>query len=201
MFDQARERGDFDLQRRRFSTRDSNGTRTRSSPYNLCIEKKKPHTIVYGLWSGLRVSEIKTTECCFDERCSTKQGIDGAKDLRRRLSMTMRLEWNSNSFEPHDKNKKDTRNECPIRSGLRVSAEKTIEYRFFKRCSTKQGVDGAKDLRRRLSMTMRLEWNSNLFEPQKKTKKDTRKSVLSGADYGARTRHLHLGKVALYQMS
>ena len=25
--------------------------------------------------------------------------------------------------------------------------------------------------------------------------------VLSGADYGARTRHLDLGKVALYQMS
>ncbi len=25
--------------------------------------------------------------------------------------------------------------------------------------------------------------------------------VFSGADYGARTRHLHLGKVALYQMS
>ena len=25
--------------------------------------------------------------------------------------------------------------------------------------------------------------------------------LLSGADYGARTRHLHLGKVALYQMS
>ena len=24
---------------------------------------------------------------------------------------------------------------------------------------------------------------------------------ISGADYGARTRHLHLGKVALYQMS
>ena len=26
-------------------------------------------------------------------------------------------------------------------------------------------------------------------------------SVIIGADYGARTRHLHLGKVALYQMS
>jgi len=25
--------------------------------------------------------------------------------------------------------------------------------------------------------------------------------LFSGADYGARTRHLHLGKVALYQMS
>ena len=29
----------------------------------------------------------------------------------------------------------------------------------------------------------------------------TRSAFLFGADYGARTRHLHLGKVALYQMS
>ncbi len=29
----------------------------------------------------------------------------------------------------------------------------------------------------------------------------TAMDFLFGADYGARTRHLHLGKVALYQMS
>ena len=32
-------------------------------------------------------------------------------------------------------------------------------------------------------------------------KKSTPKCTFFGADYGARTRHLHLGKVALYQMS
>ena len=32
-------------------------------------------------------------------------------------------------------------------------------------------------------------------------KKINHSNEWSGADYGARTRHLHLGKVALYQMS
>ena len=38
---------------------------------------------------------------------------------------------------------------------------------------------------------------------RKKTKKaaNSRLRLFFGADYGARTRHLHLGKVALYQMS
>ena len=35
----------------------------------------------------------------------------------------------------------------------------------------------------------------------KKKKHCIRSASLFGADYGARTRHLHLGKVALYQMS
>ena len=35
-------------------------------------------------WSGLRVSEMKTTECCFYERCETKQGARRAGGLRRR---------------------------------------------------------------------------------------------------------------------
>ena len=34
-----------------------------------------------------------------------------------------------------------------------------------------------------------------------KQKRATRALFCFGADYGARTRHLHLGKVALYQMS
>ena len=42
------------------------------------------------------------------------------------------------------------------------------------------------------------------FEPLPSNKKTTtmnRGCLFIGADYGARTRHLHLGKVALYQMS
>ena len=41
-------------------------------------------------------------------------------------------------------------------------------------------------------------------EKSNKTKKQPRDELgvaFYGADYGARTRHLHLGKVALYQMS
>ena len=41
----------------------------------------------------------------------------------------------------------------------------------------------------------------SLFEPAKVKKDAELASLLNGADYGARTRHLHLGKVALYQMS
>ena len=38
--------------------------------------------------------------------------------------------------------------------------------------------------------------------PLQENKKSTLLGAISiGADYGARTRHLHLGKVALYQMS
>ena len=40
--------------------------------------------------------------------------------------------------------------------------------------------------------------------PEPKIKKQPRDELgvaFYGADYGARTRHLHLGKVALYQMS
>ena len=41
-----------------------------------------------------------------------------------------------------------------------------------------------------------------LLAPSSQTKKHSLWSAFcSGADYGARTRHLHLGKVALYQMS
>ena len=73
---------------------------------------------------------------------------------------------------------------------------------FFEGCETKQGVRRAVDLRRRRLTTMRLEWNSNLFEPREVTKKKKAlpTKCFFGADYGARTRHLHLGKVALYQM-
>ncbi len=41
------------------------------------------------------------------------------------------------------------------------------------------------------------------LHPPEKAKKTLLTSVFAffGADYGARTRHLHLGKVALYQMS
>ena len=61
---------------------------------------KKEKTLFWSafLWSGLRVSDIKTTECCFYERCSTKQGERRVGDLRRRRLTTMRLEWNSNEF-------------------------------------------------------------------------------------------------------
>ena len=54
-------------------------------------------TEVVFYWSGLRVSEAKTTDCCLSERCETKQGERRAVDLRRRWLTTMRLEWNSNS--------------------------------------------------------------------------------------------------------
>ena len=52
---------------------DSNGTRTCSSPYDK-TKIKAPRILEMLFWSGLRVSEIKTTKCCFYERCSTKQG-------------------------------------------------------------------------------------------------------------------------------
>ena len=52
------------------------------------------------LWSGLRVSEAKTTKCCFCKRCETKQGARRGIDLRKRWLATMRLEGNSNLFEP-----------------------------------------------------------------------------------------------------
>ena len=39
------------------------------------------------------------------------------------------------------------------------------------------------------------------LHPLQEKKKDTLTVSFFGADYGARTRHLHLGKVALYQMS
>ena len=40
-----------------------------------------------------------------------------------------------------------------------------------------------------------------LIAPKKIKKHLLNASAFLGADYGARTRHLHLGKVALYQMS
>ena len=51
-------------------------------------------------WSGLRVSEIKTTECCFYEWCSTKQGVSRVGDLQRRWLTTMRLEWSRTCSSP-----------------------------------------------------------------------------------------------------
>ena len=62
------------------------------------IKEKRP-SVQRSLWSGLRVSAGKTTECCFYKRCETKQGVSQAEDLRRRRLTTMRLEGNSNSFE------------------------------------------------------------------------------------------------------
>ncbi len=38
-------------------------------------------------------------------------------------------------------------------------------------------------------------------KPEIRRKTGTISVPVNGADYGARTRHLHLGKVALYQMS
>ena len=74
--------------------------------------------------------------------------------------------------------------------------------------------DGARSLRSRLPTRPRsFRQFTELFEfacgeptfsspPHCKTKKDTKTvSFYFGADDGARTRYLHLGKVALYQMS
>ena len=41
----------------------------------------------------------------------------------------------------------------------------------------------------------------NLLQREKKNTPEMGVLFFSGADYGARTRHLDLGKVALYQMS
>ena len=49
----------------------------------------------------------------------------------------------------------------------------------------------------------RVRLHRSYFEPlfRQKQKSTTRVLFVFGADYGARTRHLDLGKVALYQMS
>ena len=56
------------------------------------------------------------------------------------------------------------------------------------------------------AMSATVSWR-HCSEPLSSPGKEKRKSIYSsfclsfGADYGARTRHLNLGKVALYQMS
>ncbi len=91
---------------------------------------------------------------------------------QRKHLATMRLEGNSNSFEPKMKIKKHLElTKCFAQSGLGVSAAKTTECCFCKRCETKQGVSRGADLRSRRLTTMRLEGNSNLFEPKMKIKK------------------------------
>ena len=102
-----------------------------------------------------RVSAAKTTECCFGKRCSTKQGATRAADLRRQSVPAYHLWYIA---------KRATR--VANYATRRVSAVKTTECCFCKRCSTKQGVTRAADLRRRCVATMRLEGNSNLFEPR-----------------------------------
>ena len=58
-------------------------------------ESREPQTCVgeaRRLCDSKGDNEVKTTECCFDEWCSTKQGVTRAADLRRRSATTMRLE-------------------------------------------------------------------------------------------------------------
>ena len=84
--------------------------------------KRKKTVFQRSLWSGLRVSAGKTTECCFYKRCETKQGVSQAADLRRRSLTTMRLEWISNSFEPRAKIKNNLGEpRLSVWSGLRGS--------------------------------------------------------------------------------
>ena len=97
--------------------------------------------------------------------------------------------------------------------GLRVSEVKTIKYRFCRsevpRCEKiKHGLpcddfrhkSGRGKRTRRVSQRL-LVGKASVIRPKRK-KRTLFSSVLRfGADYGARTRHLHLGKVALYQMS
>ena len=94
---------------------------------------------------------------------------------------------------------------------------KTVDYCFWRRKSTKQGVLQAETCEgeeRQLCDSTELEPRgcgtamaggvplSAFFKRQiKKHLLSASAFYYPGADYGARTRHLHLGKVALYQMS
>ena len=85
---------------------------------------------------------------------------------------------------------------------------KTIEYRFCDVKSTKQ-----EEMKQRYAC-VHFAYATRLVNPPaflkrcggkdaplRSKKESDLKQVAFGADYGARTRHLHLGKVALYQMS
>ena len=65
-----------------------------------------------------------------------------------------------------------------------------VESRANKACLVKQGDTKADGMR----------WMP-LSAPKEIKKHPISGAFSFGADYGARTRHLHLGKVALYQMS
>ena len=95
-----------------------------------------------------------------------------------------------------------------------VSEQKTIEYCFLERCSTKQGVTRAIDLRRRSATTMRLEHSNprysfvrcNLFFtcpfPCSKNKNHRYcGGLLYGAPSGIRTRDPLIKSQLLYQLS
>ena len=112
------------------------------------------------------------------------------RGLSRRYT-TMRLKWNSNLFEPQNKKTKASLKirDAFIWSGLRGSTlARTVR-------SVIRGEN---------SSTGRVFYTAPTSRPEPKIKKQPRDELgvaFYGADYGARTRHLHLGKVALYQMS
>ena len=74
-------------------------------------------------WSGLRVSEIKTTECCFYERCETKQGVEGEslRPTRNDYATRRDLELVRAPMLYSQKKKKALTKECLHWSGLRGS--------------------------------------------------------------------------------
>ena len=96
-----------------------------------------------------------------------------------------------------------------IWSGLRVSKEKMINNRFLEAKSAE--CEKSESSMRRGEISTHEQTGSRThsrrllagfhapFRP--KTKSTAFAVLYFGADYGARTRHLNLGKVALYQMS
>ncbi len=114
-------------------------------------------------------------------------------------------------FEPQSlQNEKDDRF-CsrPFWSGLRVSEGETVRWTVYAE-APEQGKEyraGGTTARDDYACEPSENPSSakrNWFEPlpsEEKEKHFLRSAFFFGADYGARTRHLHLGKVALYQMS
>ena len=97
-------------------------------------------------------------------------------------------------------------------SGLRVSEQKRLSIVFVTR--SQQSKESAEpetcggDRRRLCDLTdlepenlTRGSWRVKMPLIAPKEEKEHFSCSSFGADYGARTRHLHLGKVALYQMS
>ena len=115
---------------------------------------------------------------------------------------------------------KKERSDCFVLFLERITGDepKTVDNCFWRRKSTKQGVLRAETCEgeeRQLCDSTELEprgcgtamagerpYPLLVFNFKKTKTLAKRKCLLFfGADYGARTRHLHLGKVALYQMS
>ncbi len=94
-------------------------------------------------------------------------------------------------------------------SGLWVASQKQLVIVFGEAKSTKQGVRGESrrpthdDYATRPVNPQYSQEYLEGAEPRVNYKKENSPLTWTvfGADYGARTRHLHLGKVALYQMS